>query len=157
MINSEKVDKLVFIVVNAKTEDKKRWERDKHAAAPGVMDVVMTVMTAPMDNYSFETVELLQKTFDEMMKDAKALADCKGILHDQCPNATFPGGSLHDVKFYPIVVSFDGIPNEADRQFFKDLPTTFSLPSSTVDRLRDVAGELLNGSTTYNQLVQDMQ
>jgi NTE family protein len=63
--------------------------------------------------------------------------------------ASVPAVSLHVLD-----VSFDAIPDPQKRACFMNLPTSFVLPPEDVDRLRDVAGRLLRGSSDYEGVVR---
>jgi predicted acylesterase/phospholipase RssA len=155
MINMDKIHKVVVIVVNAGTDPDTKY--DKQESAPGVKDVLSTVLNVPMDNYSFETIELLKESFDQWLKDAQARKDCEDILKANCPQAKLPGGPLAKVDFYPVLIAFDSLEDPQERAFFKNLPTTFTLPSKTVDRLRTVGAKLLNGSKEFKKLLEDLR
>lgn len=155
MINLEKVRRVVVIAVNAKTDPDTAWDREE--AAPGVKDVLSAVVDAPMANYSFETIELMQERFKQWTKDYQSRADCQEILQASCPQATLPGGPLAKVDFYPIVIGFDSLSDPEEARFFKNLGTTFNLPAETIDRLREVAGRLLAQSPQFQRLLTDLR
>jgi hypothetical protein len=48
-----------------------------------------------------------------------------------------------------LEVGFDNIRDPQDRNYFMNRPTTFVLPEEAVNRLRDIAAELLNHSPEY--------
>ena len=155
MINREKVRRLVVIAVNAKTGPDTEWDRKE--AAPGVKDVLSAVVDAPMANYSFETIELMQERFKQWTKDYQSRADCQEILQASCPKATLPGGPLAKVDFYPIVIGFDSLSDPEEARYFKNLGTTFNLPAATIDRLREVARRLLTQSPQFQRLLTDLR
>jgi NTE family protein len=155
MVNMNKVSKIVFIVVNAKTEPDS--DLDRKERAPNLDTVLMTVATVPMDNYSFDTIELMKQSLQQWEKDIKTRQDCEDVLKRSCPSATLPGEDPPRVRFYPVVVGFDAIEDEAERQFFKNLPTTFKLSAEQVDRLRAVGATLLTASPDYQKLLKDLK
>jgi hypothetical protein len=67
------------------------------------------------------------------------------------------GQVFKDVQFYRINVSFDGIADEAERQTFKSIPTSFSLPSESVDKLSGVGMTLLSESSEFQRLLRDLR
>ena len=154
MLNLEKVDKVVIITVDAKPETDVSWDRCE--TAPGALAVLSTVASAPMDNYSFDTVQLLKQDINRFRQDAKARNSCEAILKKHCPEATLPGGPMHEVEFYSINVSFDGITDEGERRFFKHIPTSFSIHAETVDRMRSIGKKLLTESGEYQKLLHDL-
>jgi hypothetical protein len=155
MVNQNKIRKIVVIAVNAKTEP--HTKLDKKETAPNLLNVAMTVATVPMDNYSFDTIGLLKENLDQWKKDTQVRKDCKDLLKSSCPRAKLPSGDLPEVEFYPVVISFDSLEDPKERDFFNNLPTTFSLPSETIDRLRAVASKLLTESPEYQRLLKDLK
>jgi NTE family protein len=155
MINLHKVRKVVVITVNAGTEPDTAYDRQERS--PGVKAVLATVVNAPMDNYSFETIELLQQSFKQWQKDIQARKDCQEILSAACPPAQLPGGPLAEVSFYPVVVAFDALADPEEQTYFKKLPTTFALPAVTVDRLKEVGARLLGESKEFRRLLEDVR
>ncbi|HEY1325426.1 MAG TPA: patatin-like phospholipase family protein [Casimicrobiaceae bacterium] len=59
-------------------------------------------------------------------------------------------------RFYFIDISLQAIPDETERDYFKQIPTTLSLDAATVDRLRAVARKLLVDSPDFKKLVADL-
>jgi NTE family protein len=155
MVDMEQVKKIVVIVVNAKTEP--NITLDQKESAPGLKDTLMTVANAPMDNYSFETIELLKKNISQWQKDVDARKSCETEMKKSCPQAELAGGHLYEIDFYPIVIGFDAIQDPAERSFFKNLPTSFSLPPETVNKLRNIAGRLLDESAAFQKLKGDLK
>ena len=155
MINQKQVRKVVLIVVNAGTQPDN--DIDRHDSPPNLDRVITTAINAPMDNYSFETIETLKDKISEFEADVRARRDCKEVLKSACPQAQLPGTDVPDVQFYPIVLSFDAIADYNTRKYFKNLPTTFALPAATVDRLRDMGKQLLVESDEFKVLRKDLQ
>lgn len=154
MINRGKVKKIVFIVVNAKNAPDTTLDKDE--SSPNLTSVLSTVVNAPMDNYSFDTIEQLLATIKVWEKDDLAYAQCVGIISDKCPGASLPPPPAA-VAFYPVVISFDSLTDAGERAFFKNLPTTFTLPAADVDRLIEVGGRLLHESKEYQRLLRELQ
>lgn len=155
MVNLNRIEKIVVIVVNAKTEPDTSF--DQREDAPGWKDVLITVATVPMDNYSFETVELFAESSKQWQKDYQARKACERQLKARCPGAELPRDQLAKVDFYPIVVAFDSLQDSAERNFFKNLPTTFNLPAETIDRLRAAGARLVGESVGFRELVRELQ
>lgn len=153
MINGKKVSKVAVIVVNARNEPDTTLDRKE--SPPNLTSVLSTVVNAPMDNYTFDTIELLLETVREWKKDAKARSDCAEIIGQKCPAAVLPPPPAA-VEFYPVVLSFDSLTDPQERAYFKNLPTTFALPAEDVDRLIEVGGKLLGESPEYKRLLQEL-
>jgi NTE family protein len=56
-----------------------------------------------------------------------------------------------------VEVKFDALPDEAERTYFKRLPTSFVLKPEEVDKLRDVAHRVLTQSPDFQQLLKDLK
>ena len=52
-------------------------------------------------------------------------------------------------------VSFDAIPDPKERAYLMNLPTSFVLPPEDIDRLREIAGQLLRQSSEYESAVRE--
>jgi hypothetical protein len=57
---------------------------------------------------------------------------------------------------YVIELHFRQVASEADRKFFNSVPTKLQLPSTTIDRLREIARSELAGNTDFRRLVHDL-
>jgi NTE family protein len=55
-----------------------------------------------------------------------------------------------------IEVSFDALRDDAERQLFMSIPTSFNLPPETVDSLRRLAARLMTESPDYQRLLRDL-
>jgi NTE family protein len=125
MMNNGRIRKLVVIAVNAATSPK--TGRDRSASVPGLVDTVTAAATVPLDNYSFETLELLRTT------------------------------RPYQVELYPVEVAFEYIVAAEEREWFKSLPTTFELPRETIDRLRAVGRRLLAQDPEFQKLLKALK
>ena len=152
LMNRKLVGKLVVIVVNAATNP--ATERDRSAAVPGLMDTLTTAATVPLDNYTFDTVELLRKTVDEFDTDARLVEDCNRLSARRGAQCALQLPAPHKVELYPIQVAFDYIASAEERAWFKNLPTNFELPRETVDRLRAVGRRLLSEDPQFQNLLK---
>lgn len=132
-INLEEIRKLVVIVVDARNEVKPEF--DKSPRAPGTLAVVNAIATTPLDNYSFDSIELLQDVFRRRDDAQRRQPD------------------LHQVQLYRIYVGFDQIKDDAERENFLSTQTTFTLPRERVDALRRKAAELLRQSECFQKLI----
>ncbi len=131
-MNLEEIEKLVVIVVDARTIVTPDF--DQTDTAPGLFKVVSTIATTPLDNYSFDTAELLMDTL-------RRRADAQGAQRD-----------MHQVELYRIYVGFDRIQDEEERQKFFRIKTSFNLPDDEVDQVRRMGGELLRQATCFKAL-----
>ena len=151
-MNQKKIDKLVVIVVNAATDP--ATGRDRSATVPGLIDTLTTAATVPLDNYSFDTVELLSKTMIEFNTDARLVEDCNRLSAGRGEQCALELPTPHKVELYPIQVAFEYIAPREERTWFKNLPTTFALPRESIDRLRAVARRLLSEDPQFQNLLK---
>lgn len=153
MMNQEKIEKFVVIVVNAKTSPPQ--EIDRKEDAPHLLDVAVKTATISMDNYSFETIELMKEVKDEREQAQRAIEDCQGLLAESCPLAPrLP--TLKGMDFYIIEISFESIDDPKEREWFLSLPTNFSLKPAVVDRLIEKGGALLKNSGEFQRLLEEL-
>lgn len=154
-INLKQVDKLVVIVVNAATNPETK--RDQAAKVPGLLDTISTVASIPLDNYSFETLELLRATVNDFNAQARLISDCKALASVKGPQCELDIPTPHQIDFFAIEVAFEYIQSDKDRTWFKNLPTTFELPRETIDRLRAVGRQILDEDKEYQRLVKQLK
>jgi hypothetical protein len=155
LINQQKVGRLVVIVVNAATDPVTK--RDKTPKVPGLVDTLTTAATVPLDNYSFDTLELLKATVDKFNDEVRLVRACKTLAAKRGPACVLTIPEPYRVEFYPIQVAFDYLPDPKERAWFKNLPTTFELPHATIDKIRAVARRLLNDDPEFKRLMVELQ
>jgi predicted acylesterase/phospholipase RssA len=151
-MNKKKIDKLAVIVVNAATNP--ATDRDQTAAVPGLIDTLTTAATVPLDNYSFDTVELLSKTVNEFNTDARLVGDCNRLSARKGEQCALNLPAPHKVDLYSVQVAFEYIASPEERTWFRNLPTTFELPRETIDKLRAVGRRLLNEDPQFQNLMK---
>jgi NTE family protein len=154
-INRGEIKKLVVIIVNAKSDPDLNW--DESGRAPGVVDVLNTAAGTSIDNYSFETIDLLRQQFKDYEGAERQYSDCKSVLGRQCPGADMPIPPPPHAEYYRINVEFDALSDPGEQSYFKNLPTSFKLPADAVDHLREVGGRLLRQSDSFQKLVGSLQ
>ncbi len=133
-LNNKQIKKLVVIVVDAKNETPNA--ADQSSSAPDLPAVVNSIATVPLDNYSFDTLELLQQ----------------GLRQRDRNQRLQPG--LYQVEMYRIYIGFDQIKDEAKRARFFSMATAFALPKEQVDALRRMGAELLRQSPCLKALLE---
>lgn len=154
LIDREKIDKLVVIVVNAATRPK--TGRDETASVPGLIDTLSTAAGVPIDNYSFDTVDLLKKTMKEYGEDTKLVETCNRLSAAKGERCALKLDAPHAVDLYPIEVAFQYVASRKEREWFQNLPTSLELPRETVDRLRAVGRELLAQDPQFESLMRTL-
>ena len=149
------IKKLVIIAANARTTPPE--DLDTQEGAPGLGAVAYKTATISMDNYSFETIEVMRELAAEREKAQRTLNDCQDALKARCPAAPpltpLAGG---DLKSYVIELNFEAVKDPQERECFLALPTSFALRRDQVTALVEVAGELLDADPTFQKLLQDL-
>ena len=87
----------------------------------------------PVDRISLDAVEQAREKLDAWQADGPQRRD------------------------YLIQVTFDGLKDPAERDYFKRVPTSLTLPKEQVDRLRTVAAQLLRDAPAFQRLQHDLQ
>jgi NTE family protein len=144
----ENLHKIVFVVVNAETEIAGKW--DKYENIPPFGATFAAYSSTAISRYNTETVALLRESFPRWADE---------IRRGRCGSdkiSTEPG-SCGDIEFYLVEVKFDALDDEAERSYFKQLPTSFVLKPEEVDKLRDAARRILTTSKDFQRLVRDLQ
>lgn len=153
-INGGATRRLVVIVVNARTEGTDTLSA--RATAPGLIAMGSATTGVAMQNYSFDTVELMRMRLDERLQAAQDIATCQGLLDTRCPGApplpTFPVS----LRTCVVQVAFEAIRDADRRTYFLNLGTNFHLPQKDVDALIAVGGELLRDSPGFKSLLDSL-
>ncbi|MBY0574671.1 MAG: patatin-like phospholipase family protein [Undibacterium sp.] len=154
MMNQGKVKKVAVIVVNAATDPISH--RDQTPSVPGLIDTISTAATVPLDNFTFDTLELLRADAERNKKDALAIAGCKRLAAAKGEQCTLDIPAPQKIDFFQIEVAFDYIQNKEERKWYKNLPTTLELPRETVDKLRAMGKKLLNEDPQFKNLLESI-
>ena len=154
LINLKKVDKLVVIVVNAATNP--ATDRDKTPNVPGLIETITAAADVPLDNYSFDTLEILRKTVNEFNESARLISGCKALATARGAQCAVDIPAPHQIEFFPIEVAFEYIEAADERNCFKNLPTSLELPRETVDKLRAIGRQILSEDPEFKRLMQTL-
>ncbi len=145
------IHRIVLIVVNSHSSPSTDWDRSEKP--PGIFSQLLQASGVPIERYSFETVET--------MKDRAEMAGTRRAL--RVANARLSGmseaeaeASVPEMELQVLDVSFDALADPEERAYFMDMPTSFVLPPEEIDRLREVAGQLLRQSHTYQLIVEEL-
>lgn len=150
MLNNEKIKTLMIIVVNAGTSPDSKLDRSSEV--PSAFKVVEAAATRPMDNYSFDTVELLKGSLKKSKSNLQILHDCQAALEDKCPAANLDT-SLYGYDAYVSEIAFEFIENPETRHYFQNIGTNFGLPVETVDQLIGVGCKILKQNSQFNEFM----
>jgi predicted acylesterase/phospholipase RssA len=156
LINNDKIKRLVIVVVNAGTQPPE--DLDKRESPPGIATVAYKVATISMDNYTFETIEMMKELRDGRLQTQRTIDDCQGKLK-ACPSAKpldrLAGG---DLEPFVVDINFESLAeNPQRRDYFLSLPTSFKLERQQVDNLIAVGGELLEKSQEFKSFMESLK
>ena len=172
------IKKLIIIMVDAKP--KTDFKGDLKARPPGALTSIWTAAIRPLDNYSYETINLIKRdvqdrrnvqdrqrnTRDNCVKHARSLceqvemgAECYEKVSSNCLNSFEITEDEQSGEFdtYLLHVSFDRINDPAKRERFQSIPTTLELPHKDVDMLIEVVPELLQEDPEFRALMRDLE
>ncbi len=132
-------DKAVLVIVNAETSPD--LALDRREEVPTIVQVFRAIKDIPINRYSFETIELFKANLENWSRQLREQGGEDG-------HAGF--------DFYLVEVTFDAIPDAAERDAFRVIPTSLALPAETVDRLRALGPRLMQASEGYQRLLRDL-
>src|SRR5206468_12257365 len=89
---------------------------------PSLREVAQAAGRVPISRYSFETIELFKESVEKWQRE---INERRQTLDSSAPAA--PGSSASksppdELRFYPIEVDFNALPDEAERRFFESVP-----------------------------------
>jgi NTE family protein len=148
----DRIKRIVVFVVNSLSIPRTNW--DESARPPSDVLILLKATGVPIDRYSYEAVELLKDIVARWntirtLKEAGAFANAGNA--DLAKAVDVPNTEL-----YAIDVSFVSHPEQAERDYLNELPTSFSLSDEQVDRLRAAAGAIMRASPEYQRLLRDL-
>lgn len=142
----EQTKKVVIILVNSEAEiDLSAAKRD--VSIP-LLDTILAASSVPLDHYTFETVELLRDQLDRWREEVPAKRCAEAYSSDIAGCDGF--------ETYLVEVTFSSLPDPAERDRLKVLPTSFRLASEDVDALRDAARRVVRQSPAFKRLIDDL-
>ena len=126
------------VVVSVNAQNERTSHIDKSADVPGVRDVVNTVINVPIDKATESTVQYSQKFANQWNAYAKRQREAK-------------------IKVYFVNVSLKDLPEGQLKKDVLNIGTSFYLPESDVDKLREAAKILLMQSKEYHAALKALQ
>ena len=124
---------------------------------PNLIDVAYKTTVISMDNYSFESVQMISEIFKVSQRAAQSILECQAVIDKQCSSGYKLPKMGHDFKVTVVEVNFLNIKDPTKRDRFLNLPTSFKLSRPQVDELISVGGELLEQSKAFNTLKTRLQ
>jgi predicted acylesterase/phospholipase RssA len=149
-MNNDQIKRFVVIMVNAKTSPPEELTRSPQG--PGIVSVAMTTATAPMDNFSADTVELMQRLVTDDEKAQRTLDACNAKVAECTAPRPEPFAPTPAVRGCVVELSFEGLP-PAERDELLSYPTSFSLTAEQVKKLIDAGRALVARSADLQRLL----
>ncbi len=143
--------KIVIIAVNAavKTEDTVSYR----GKPPGFLKLLVSAGTTPLDWFTVAQRGYLNLLI-QYAEDSSTVIP--GVEPHPATNAARIQRSEATRRFYYTEVGFDKIANDEERRFFERIPTKFTLPPESVDRLRELGGVILDGDSVFQELLEEI-
>lgn len=143
------VRNIFVFIVNSLATPPNDW--NQRESPPDLVDVLLKATGTPIDRYSYDTVETLKdiqsrwatwREVRDAIRPYPALADkLQAVMR------------APEINLRIVEVSFDAVPDAAERNFLNTLPTSFVLPDEAVDRLRVAAKSAIMASPEIRRLV----
>jgi len=135
--------RMLFIVVDARTGfDPRNAQRPEPLGIKKVMDAVVSVT---FNRYSFETMNLMRARVKRWEHDVRTTR-CRSSLE-------IPDCDKFDVDL--VELSFDRIQDPAEREYLDRVPTTLTLSSEQIIRLRRAARTLVDESPELRRFLEE--
>ncbi len=146
------VKRIIVFVVNSLSSPPTNW--DESVQGPTLFEVLLRASGVPIDHYSYEAVEQLKDIAAQWQKgrEVRVLAGCATSPDSPVCKVVNPPAA----QIYAINVSFDALPDKAEREYLNLQPTSFYLPAEAVDRLRAAAGTAIAVSPEFQRLLKDL-
>ncbi|MHC4186847.1 MAG: patatin-like phospholipase family protein [Planctomycetota bacterium] len=129
----ENVRQIIVIAVNSQNDPMRSW--DQTNKTPNVVDVAKASIHGFMDNFTFESLALIDEKISAI------------------PDSST---SNSQIKTYVIEIGFDYIEDDDTRRYFNNIATDLMLPEDQVDCLMYIGAWLLRNSEKFQQLVGDL-
>lgn len=149
------INELIIIISNAKTQPPESLDKDE--SPPNLIDVAYKTATVSMDNYSFESIQLVSDILKVSERTAQEILQCQAIIDEHCDSGYKLPKMGHNFKVTLVEVNFLNVKDKVKRERLLRLPTSFKLSKQQVDELISVGGELLDQSIVFNELLKRIE
>lgn len=133
-IGSKPSKRLVIISVNASTKPQYNIEHTNEI--PDIEPTISAVTDTQLHRYNSATISMIRRSMERWSDELSSI--------------------WAPIDPYFVEISFDGIQQEQRRGFFNQIPTSLSLSREQADELTKAGVELLQQSTEYQRLLQDI-
>jgi NTE family protein len=144
--------RIIVFIVNSLSSPPTKW--DESETPPGTVDVLLKSAGTPIDQYSYESVELLRDTAAHW-ETLRLIRNSAAMAANKDP-AVAKAVGVPTAEIYAIDVSFAALKDKAEFDYLNQQPTTFVLPAEAVDRLRAAAGTIIMASPEFQRLLKDV-
>jgi NTE family protein len=148
MMNRGNTRHVLFIVINAQAGQMRKYSLV--GSNIPLFDTIAGVSGIPLNEYTFVSLHHLRATMKVLRKE---------IVEGRCAERRSKGEDTKgcdDFKSHLVVVDFDNVKDDEEREELKNIPTSFSLTPEQVTVLRQAGKDLLRGSKEYQQFLKDM-
>ena len=149
------IKKLLFLVVTAEP-DSGSTAIDSRAKLPSIITVLSNVINTPMGNYSFDTINELRQSLQDLDLLQRTPGECQALGQKLCPDFKVRGANQEKIGLYQVVVSFPLVPDDQLRGRLNGIGTNFALKPGQLDDLVLGAHQVLQGSDDFKRFVQDV-
>jgi len=144
------VRNIYLLVVNSLATPPNDW--GLHENPPAVFDVLIKATGTPIDRYSYDTVETLR----DIQARWASLREVRDAIKPYPELSAKLGAVMRapDINIRVVEVSFNAVPDKAERDYLNTLPTSFVLDDEAVDRLRVAAKDAILSSPEIKRLIE---
>ncbi|MDB4433290.1 patatin-like phospholipase family protein [bacterium] len=128
---------IVVLVVNAEVHPDLGF--NLRASAPSLGAILSSVTGLQIYRYNFETIELMRESMERWGRE---------LSQDE---------TGEPVGVHLVEVDFQSLEDPEERDYFNELPTSFVLDDTAVDRLIEVGRRLLRESPNFQRLVEALR
>jgi NTE family protein len=139
--------RILHVVINARTERSTEGAADE--GVPGPIRTITGATNLALDRYSFETVENYKRELGLWMDELRGFRCAQ-------ESAWLAGSRCDDLEAYFVELSLEQHPDPDEREFLVNLPTSFRLDPSAVDRVVAAAKTILAESAPFREFLRDL-
>ncbi len=156
LVEARKIKRLMVIVVDVGTNPPQDIE--SQSSAPGLLRVGYKTAITSMRNYSKALIAIIKHLMVEDTRVCEQVADSyETVFKTHCPDAPKPSPRAIDaVEQYLIVLDFKRIADQAERERFLSMRTSFFLPPSDVDDLIGMGRTMILDHPEYQRLIREI-
>jgi NTE family protein len=148
----DQVRRVVVFVVNSMSAPAIDW--DKSESPPGAASIMLKSAGVPIDNFSFESIELLND-MAQRWRTMRLIRNSAAMAANKDP-AVLAATRAPLAEIYAIDVSFSALKDKEEVAYLNSQPTSFVLTDEAVDRLRAAAGKIIMDSPEFQRLLRDV-